>query len=223
MSDDHNGIFDLERPKNPHDARFRLAEATRQIITELASSTASSEAFEQARDMVVQAAAILAERSHGRSYESAEASLAEYQDSGFLDHSPVVGELNPLAAPIRVRVEGREVVGVAVYGPAYEGPPGCVHGGTIAAGFDEVLGFTQSFAGQPGMTGRLEVSYRSPTPLGVEVRYRGWLDRIEGRKIHVNATLHHGERLCAEASGVFISMKPEVFQRLMKDRPQQAG
>ena len=223
MSDERGGMFDLERPKDPHDARFRLAEATRQIITELASSTATSEAFEQARDLVVQAADILAQRTHGRSYESAEASLSEFQDSSFLDHSPVVGELNPLAAPIRVSVESKEVIGVAVYGPAYEGPPGCVHGGTIAAGFDEILGFTQSFSGQPGMTGRLEVFYRSPTPLGAEVRYRGWLDRIEGRKIHVSATLHHGDRLCAEATGVFISMRPEVFQRLMRDRPPQAG
>ena len=216
-------MFDLARPPDSHDARFRLAEATRQIISELASSTASSEAFEQARDLVVQAATLLAERSHGRSYESAEASLADVQDSGFLDHSPVVGALNPLAAPVRVRVEEQQVIGDAVYGPAYEGPPGCVHGGSIAAGFDEILGFTQSMSGQVGMTGRLEVFYRSPTPLGVEVRYRGWLDRVEGRKIYVQATLHHGERLCAEATGVFISMRPEVFQRLMKDRPQPEG
>jgi acyl-coenzyme A thioesterase PaaI-like protein len=223
MSEIERGVFSLEREHDLHDARFRLAEATRQIITELASSTASSEAFEQARDLVVQAATILAEHSHGRTYESAEASLAEHRESGFLDHSPVVGALNPLAAPVLVRVEGHEVIGDVVYGPAYEGPPGCVHGGTIAAGFDEVLGFTQSMSGQVGMTGRLEVFYRSPTPLGAEVRYRGWLDRVDGRKIHVQATLHHGERLCAEASGVFISMKPEVFQRLMKDRSQPEG
>ena len=30
------------------------------------------------------------------------------------------------------------------FGAAYEGPPGSVHGGIIAAAFDEVLGMTQS-------------------------------------------------------------------------------
>lgn len=72
-------MFDFDRPQDPADARFRLADATRQIIAELASSTASSEAFEHARDLVVRAASVLAEREHGRTYEGAEASLAEHQ------------------------------------------------------------------------------------------------------------------------------------------------
>ena len=37
------------------------------------------------------------------------------------------------------------------FGSAYEGPPGCVHGGFVAAAFDEVLGFVQSLGGQPGL------------------------------------------------------------------------
>ena len=108
-----------------------------------------------------------------------------------------------------------------MYTDPYEGPPGCVHGGFIAAGFDEMLGFAQSLSGQPGMTGRLLVSYRSPTPLHQPVRYEGRVDRVEGRKIFTVATLHHGDTLCAEAEGLFISMKPEVFQRLMRDRSDQ--
>ena len=113
------------------------------------------------------------------------------------------------------------VVGDVRYTDPYEGPPGCVHGGFIAAGFDEMLGFAQSLSGQPGMTGRLLVSYRSPTPLHQPVRYEGRVDRVEGRKIFTVATLHHGDTLCAEAEGLFISMKPEVFQRLMRDRSDQ--
>ena len=54
------------------------------------------------------------------------------------------------------------MVGTATFGAAYEGPPGCVHGGFVAAAFDEVLGSTQSLSGEPGMTGRLTVNYRSP-------------------------------------------------------------
>jgi acyl-coenzyme A thioesterase PaaI-like protein len=216
-------MLEFDRPQDPGDARLRLADATRQIIAELASSTATSSEFEQARDLVEQAVAVLAQRGHGRDYAGGEASLAEHHEAGnFLDYSPLVGPLNPLAPPIRVRMEhgddGDVVVGAAVFGDAYEGPPGCVHGGFIAASFDEVLGFVQSMSGQPGMTGRLEISYRSPTPLHREIRFRGRVDRIEGRKIFTSATLHHGDVLCAEAFGLFISMKPEVFQRLMQTR-----
>ena len=45
--------------------------------------------------------------------------------------------------------------GVVTFGDAYEGPPGCVHGGFIAASFDEMLGFVAGATGKPGMTARL--------------------------------------------------------------------
>jgi len=41
---------------------------------------------------------------------------------------------------------------------------------------------------------------------------------IDGRKISVAGTLHHGKTLCAEAKGLFISMRPEVFSRLIEIR-----
>jgi acyl-coenzyme A thioesterase PaaI-like protein len=212
-------MFDFQRDLDPDDARFRLAAATRRVIAELASSTASDDAFSEACQLVEEAATVLGDRPHGRGYVGAEASLAEHQDSHFLDFSPLVGPLNPLAPPIATQIVDGIVIGQVVYGDAYEGPPGCVHGGFIAAGFDEMLGFAQSLSGEPGMTGRLQVSYRSPTPLHRPVRYEGRVDRIEGRKIFTVGTLHHDDTLCAEAEGLFISMKPEVFQRLMRDRP----
>jgi acyl-coenzyme A thioesterase PaaI-like protein len=142
--------------------------------------------------------------------------------ASFLDFSPLVGALNPLAPPMAVRVEDGGVVGEAVFGRPYEGPPGCVHGGFIAAAFDEVLGFAQQLSGNAGMTGRLSVSYRSPTPLGRPVRFRATLDRVEGRKIFVRATLHHESTLCAEAEGLFVSMSGGVFEQLMRRRDQVA-
>ncbi len=204
------------------DPRRRLAQATRRIIDELASSTADPAAFAVARDLVEQAAQVLADDDHGRTYVGvAEASLVEFQVSAFVDYSPFIGPLNPLAPPIEVKVHDDHVEGLVSYPGAYEGPPGCLHGGFIAAGFDEVLGFAQALSGRPGMTGRLTVSYRSPTPLHQPLRYRGRVDRVDGRKIYVSATLSvvADDRLCAEAEGLFISMKPEVFDRLISSRP----
>jgi len=204
------------------DPRRRLAQATRRIIDELASSTGDAHAFAVARDLVEQAAEVLAGDEHGRSYEgAAEASLVEFQAIAFVDYSPFIGPLNPLAPPIEVEMHDDRVEGLVTYRGAYEGPPGCVHGGFIAAGFDEVLGFAQALSGRPGMTGRLTVSYRSPTPLHEQVRYVGRIDRVDGRKIFASAELMVAAdgRLCAEAEGLFISMKPEVFERMIKARP----
>lgn len=202
------------------DTRAELAAATRRIIAELASSTADSADFSAARDHVVAAVARLEARGHGRPYEPGEASLADYGDDLFLLHSPLVGPLNPLAPPLRLEAVDGVVTGTVVFGDAYEGPPGCVHGGFIAASFDEVLGFAQGLSGQPGMTARLAVDYRSPTPLHRQLRFSGRVERIEGRKIYTRAELHvvDDERLCAEAEALFVSMRPEVFMRLVTDR-----
>jgi acyl-coenzyme A thioesterase PaaI-like protein len=200
-------------------ARSELAAATRTIIDELMRSTADDADFEQASALVVQAAELLRSQSHDRRYMGvAEGSLADSQEN-FISFSPFIGELNPLAPPITVRFDDdNNVVGTCTYGAAYEGPPGCVHGGFIAAGFDEVLGFAQAFSGHPGMTGNLNISYRSPTPLFQEVRYSGRLDRVDGRKIYASATLSAGDRLCAQAEGLFISLKPSVFEDMKKLR-----
>ena len=68
---------------------------------------------------------------------------------GFFDHSPMLGRGQPdraadLAARPRRAHDGRARRRSA---RAYEGPPGCVHGGFIAAAFDEVLGAVQSLSG----------------------------------------------------------------------------
>src|SRR3546814_20552103 len=98
----------------------------------------------------------------------------------------MLGVANPIAPPITLRgIDERTMVGEATFGPAYEGPPGCVHGGFIAAAFDEVLGAVQSLGGQPGMTGTLTVRSRPPTPLHEQLRFTGPHERGEGRKIQI--------------------------------------
>ena len=216
-------ITDGQSDRLAGDSRAELADACRAIIEELASSTASSAAFVQATAMVQQAVSLLAGAAHGRPYEEAEGSLANYQEHIFIDHSPIVGPLNPLAPPLALEAVGTHVTAHATFGAAYEGPPGCVHGGFIAASFDEVLGLAQGMSGRPGMTARLTVQYRSPTPLHQPLRFVGDIDRIEGRKIFTTCELRTvgDDRLCAEAEGLFISMNPEIFQRLMAVRAEQ--
>ena len=148
--------------------------------------------------------------------------FAETANSGdphaHFDHSPIIGRSNPIAPPIEVEVRDKKVHGRAVFGAAYEGPPGCVHGGWIAAAFDEVLGMTQSMTGNPGMTGTLTIRYRRPTPLHAEIRFEAELDRVEGRKIFTTGRSYGPDgQLTAEAEGIFITVD---FSKLaaMKDQ-----
>jgi acyl-coenzyme A thioesterase PaaI-like protein len=141
----------------------------------------------------------------------------------FLDRSPMMGAINPIAAPMMITTstdeDGRiNIVGSVTFGSAYEGPPGCVHGGVIAAHFDEVCGVAQSTTGNPGMTVNLTIDYRAPTPLHQPLEFRAYVASTEKRKIITEASLHHGETICAEAKGIFVSMRPEIFERLTQLR-----
>ncbi|GAA5062056.1 PaaI family thioesterase [Nocardia callitridis] len=88
------------------------------------------------------------------------------------------------------------------------GANAAVHGGQVCVGFDQMLGMTAALSsGAVTRTASLTVDYRSLTPLNTELTLRAWPERQEGRKVYVRATLHDGERLCAEAHGLFIVLK----------------
>ncbi len=141
----------------------------------------------------------------------------------YLPRSPIVGEASPLAPRLdweRVDADdgaaGIEARGI--FGAAYEGPPSFVHGGWVACAFDEVLGIANIEAGNPGMTARLIVHYRKPTPLFRELRLRAWVDRIEGRRIMSRAEMYDGDVLTAEAEGLFVQPRPEVAEQYFGPR-----
>jgi acyl-coenzyme A thioesterase PaaI-like protein len=137
----------------------------------------------------------------------------------FFDQSPMIGLANPLAPPITLAKTGdRSAEGWVTFGSAYEGAPGCVHGGFVAAAFDEVLGFVQSLSGSPGFTGTLTVRYRNPTPLHTELHFQCELLRTERRKIFTDGRVTAGDLLCAEAEAIFVSARPGRFDDLLEQR-----
>ena len=128
--------------------------------------------------------------------------------SEFFPYSPLVGPLNPVSPPAtmrRVAVDDRfEIHGEATFGSAFNGPPDCVHGGVVAALFDELLGCACVVNGIGGYTGTLTVVYRTPTPLGAALTLRGRVERRERRKVFAAGTIHSGDTLCAQADGIFV-------------------
>ncbi len=198
----------------------RLAAAMRIVISRLVEIEAPEAELAAAADGLERYAARLASHPRPNRYEGWAEASASGDVSSFFDHSPLIGLSNPLAPPIAMHgdEDGRRVHGSVVFGSAYEGPPGCVHGGYIAAAFDELLGFANSLSGTPGMTGTLTIRYRHPTPLHTELRFEGVCERSEGRKIYTSGQLFAGETLCAEAEGLFISVGAERFRGLFEER-----
>lgn len=96
------------------------------------------------------------------------------------DLSAWSGAVNAVAPPMRLEVGEREgqpaMLGHVRLSRLREGPPGHVHGGVLAGLFDEVMGAAQRLGGgEGGMTGRLVVRYRKPTPLETDLQLRAWI------------------------------------------------
>lgn len=118
----------------------------------------------------------------------------------------VLGRRNPIAPPIELHHEAEFSWTEVDLGAAYEGPAGLVHGGVLALILDQLLGSTAEFQGVPGMTGTLNVRYRSATPLG-RIRGEARVDRVEGVKTIVTGTITRDGKVTAEAEGIFILPK----------------
>lgn len=202
----------------------RLADAMRLVIERLVPSNAPADELRAAADGLELYAEAL--RGHPRLRDAR--LFGESANAGdvgaFFDQSPMIGLANPLAPPITIgRKDDRSAHARVVFGSAYEGPPGSVHGGFVAAAFDEVLGYVQSLSGQPGMTGTLTVRYRRPTPLHTPLLFEAELVRVEGRKIFTRARLEAEDVLCAEAEAIFISLREGVMQGLIERRIEREG
>ncbi len=211
----------LTKPPEDRIELRRLADGLRAVLHRMVRIGAPIEELRAAADALAAVADRLQTYGGSSMYEG----FGEAANSGdpfaFFDHSPMLGQANPLAPPIELWVDDGVVHGRATFGAAYEGPPGCVHGGFVAAAFDEVLGSTQSLSGRPGMTARLSVDYRKPTPLHTELRFEGELVGVDGRKITTVGRLYAGALLCAEAEGLFVTIDLNRFSDLMAKRAER--
>lgn len=120
----------------------------------------------------------------------------------------VVGVRNAIAPPVRLEWSDDGTVHSGVdLGVAYEGPPGCVHGGVSALMLDHIMGEAASAEHtRLIVTGTLTIRYARPLPLG-RVRMRAWISGEDGRKVTVTAQLlggDDGEEAAVEATGLFI-------------------
>jgi acyl-coenzyme A thioesterase PaaI-like protein len=199
-------------------AARRAADEARRVLDALVASGAPAADLDAAATTLAQLAAQLEPHAPASRYDGGDGKIrldpGEPRFRAYESH-PVAGPSNPLAPPVRLELadDDGNVVGTATYGRAYEGPPGCVHGGTLAAAFDYVLAVATIAAGIPTLTGSLTVRYLRATPLHREVRYEARIERVDGRRVHVAGRGLVGGEVAVEAEGVFVSVDPDRLKR----------
>ena len=158
--------------------------------------------------------------------------LRWYEESGGLDTaktrtrdlSPFSGELNAVAPPMRITVGENDrgepaLVGSVNIDRLREGPPHTVHGGVVAGLFDEILGAAQRLSGGfGGVTGRLVVRYRKPTPLSDDLEFRAWIHDDRSRRLVMRADCRVGGVVTAESEAVFLRVDFAGMEQRMRER-----
>lgn len=89
---------------------------------------------------------------------------------------------------------------------------GMAHGGMVALMLDEAVGWAAWHGGHPGVTGRLQVSYRRPLKLGERVRIVGRVENIRRTLVYVTAFIENVDdrSRVADAAATLMEVKTVV-------------
>ena len=90
----------------------------------------------------------------------------------------------------------------------YQSWAGMTHGGIVALLLDEAVGWAAWHAEHPGVTGRLQVSYRRPLKLGERVRVVGKVDKVRRTLVYASAyidSLVDGGRIADATATLMVS------------------
>jgi len=98
----------------------------------------------------------------------------------------------------------------------HQGAPGLAHGGVLATAFDETMSALNWLLYRPAVTGRLEVDFRRPVPVGSELFVLAEVVGVVGRKIFARAEGRLDDAdgpLAVRAAAVFIAVPMEHFEK----------
>lgn len=190
-----------------------LGDALRDLTSQAIGSEAEVEVLRRVATDARALAVVLAERRR----RPGEVSTVDDLHRGQRSFNPVVGRGNPVAPPMTVEIVDGVAIGSCTLDWRYEGPPTYAHGGVSAMLLDQIMGYATAAAGHPGVTGRLQVRYRSAVPLGVPLRLEARLIDVLGVRAAVEGSISLAAESGAslvEAEGRFLALRPEQADRL---------
>ena len=83
---------------------------------------------------------------------------------------------------------------------------------------DHAMGCVAARPDRPAMTVSLTLRYRRPTPLGVPLTVSVSLDRIDGRRLHLSASISADGQVTVRAEGVFLTLTSENLETVFGPR-----
>lgn len=183
----------------------RLADGLRRLVAASVEQDADPAQLAAYAERVESLAASLERSATGKRVALVDSAWeSERGTMAYLPFSPIMGSLNPASFGIEIRHEGERVVCEVRLGEVVEGATGLVHGGVIAGIYDELLASANLMIKSGGPTGTLTVRYRRPTPLYSLLRFEGWVERTDAKKVYTKGHCLAGDVVVSEAEAIFV-------------------
>lgn len=106
--------------------------------------------------------------------------------------------------------------------PRMEGGPGTIHGGILAAAFDETMGHLPLLIGPSGVTAHLQIDFATPIPLGSTLYFVGRILGKQRRKIYTEVVAYLDDPASntdavavARARALFITVNAAHYERYL--------
>lgn len=181
------------------DSHVHLADGIRRLIAAVCATDGPSDRMAEAAELVAEATAALGPvpdvDSHRARTETGRRGLANPYDS------PV----NPLAPPLRPLPSAPgEYLAEVTFSPAYEGPPGRLHGGVVTGILDHCSGFAAASLGAFAMSVSITIDLHRATPYGQPLTVAARVAEREGRKLRVDAHIATEDGLVTASSRTLL-------------------
>jgi len=127
----------------------------------------------------------------------------------------VCGRENPIGLHVPFFVDGETVVAEFVPQPEHQGYPGMMHGGLVTTLLDETIGRAAFLRDMWAMTGRLEVRFRCPVPIGEKVTITSRITRVRDNVMEAEGEVRLADgTVAAEGRGLYLKVPDEQLQEL---------
>ncbi|MFH8491890.1 PaaI family thioesterase [Streptomyces longisporoflavus] len=144
-----------------------------------------------------------------------------------LPHTPdhpscfACGPHAPSGLGLRVtETDAQGITALVTLTDVHQGAPGIAHGGIVAAVLDEATSLAVwHVLNRPNVTGRLEIQFLAPVPLGRPLYLRAKCAAVHGRKAYATAELHTDGpdgAVAATAAAVYIAVQQDHFDHPAK-------
>ena len=204
------GVDDTQASRR--EAITELGDALRTLIEHATKTEAPAEDLRRAAASIRSVAEQLGSQTRGAPVPAADDLLR-----GVRMYNPVTGHGSALAPPLHIEVVAGMAIGHCTLGLAFEGPPTFAHGGVSAMLLDQILGHAVGASGNPGMTVRLDTTYRAPVPLRTPLRLTAVVDDVAGRRVTATGTIATAadpETILVTATGTFVGLRADQARRL---------